>query len=128
MKDGFSGSVNFGICIYVSHYSGEETARIIMGWWNKNFDGLATIEENVFFSKLATTKYREIANYLTICYLANINPDMLTMLRNGSLLETLEKTTKKLNKLLAKDETFHSMRNETLGAIKNTLEENRERR
>ena len=98
MKDGFSGSVNFGIYIYVSHYSDEETARIIMGWWNKNFDGLATIEENVFFSKLATTKYREIANYLTICFLANINPDMLTMLRNGSLLETLEKTTKKLNK------------------------------
>lgn len=80
------------------------------------------------FAKIAKEKYIELSNYLTVCYLANQSPDMLSILRNGSLLKIIEDTTKKLNDLITKRKSIHYMRDETLRLTKEQLENNKGRR
>ena len=127
MKEGYSRYLQ-GIPTYTSLYDEKEVIAILTSWWNTNFDGLASAEENALFAKIAKEKYIELSNYLTVCYLANQSPDMLSILRNGSLLKIIEDTTKKLNDLITKRKSIHYMRDETLRLTKEQLENNKGRR
>ena len=127
MKEGYREYLQ-GVPTYTSLYNEKEVIAILTNWWNTNFDGLASAVENTLFAIIVKEKYIELANYLTACYLANQSPDMLSMLRNGSLLKIIENTTKKLNDLITKRKSIHYMRDETLRLTKEQLENNKGRR
>ena len=60
MKEGYSGYLQ-GIPTYTSLYNEKEVIAILTNWWNTNFDGLASAEENTLFAIIVKEKYNAIS-------------------------------------------------------------------
>lgn len=96
------GSINGAICTYKSSFRQEEVKEKMISWWNENYTGIATDEEFKTFIALLNNSdlLIKMANYFLVSYLSNRVPNVLNLLREGTLYDDLIEVTKRVNELI----------------------------
>lgn len=113
------GRHNFGITLYRTALTEIEIKDKLLKWWLIKYNGIAKEEETNQYAKIVNRYYKELSNYFLICSIIAIDPDLLKLLKDGQLIETIQSVSSKINVLITGRESLHNMRDEVIKNLTN---------